>query len=409
MALHARCPNEISSQIVSFLSQHNLTSMSRVSHQMHEISQPVLYKEPCIITGSNSPPSLSILLRTLLTPGRETLSRHVRWLTLHWTDMQYVPSQQSEREDALLTAAASSLGIANPLTSAGAQVVLLLHLLTRLHTLHVIPPHDRDSLDEFLSTDHAIPAALQSVREFRWYSADSASGVSPTMLLTLLRLPSIRIIDIHMVAEIEVPFPITNGDAATNAMGTSTATHLEFTFGDISSWSLTRIMRVPRALTHFTYRAISGNRMGFGDMEFGLAPMQSTLQHLDLDLFRCIGRRFHGAVQSVPICSLREWPVLRNVRCSLMVLVGQDKSRLADVLPRGLRALETVIDSFWTAEEVVHETVVMLQRKNEMLVGLKSVAVHVDWPKRPDIVERLGTACRGVDVELVEGRAKPFL
>lgn len=407
MALHVRCPHEISGHIVSFLSQHDLTSMSRVCHQLQQISQPLLYKEPCIITGSHPQPSLIIFLRTILTPGREKLATHVRWLTLHWTDTMYLPDEQTADGIELFTAAASSLGLAGPSHSGGAQAVLLMHLLPRLHTLHVIPAHDRDKFDEFISGDYTIPAGLQLLREFRWYSADRHSGVSPTMLLRLLRLPCIHTIDVHMVTEIESPSSL--ADAATKAIGTSAATHLEFTFGDISINTLQLILKIPRALTHFTYRGIAGNLDALPEVGSALASLKNTLQHLDLDLFRCINRGPQGASQSESIGSLREWPVLRNVRCSLMALLGKESSRLADVLPFGLHALETVGDPHWTVEEVVHEVVVMLQRKQTMLPGLKTVAVHVDWPKSPEVMGQLWVACVSAGVELVQVRARPFL
>lgn len=391
MALHVRCPHEISGHIVSFLSQHDLTSVSCVCHQLQEISQPVLYKEPFIITGSQPQPSLILFLRTILTPGREKLATHVRWLTLHWTETMYLPDERTADGIELFTAAAYSFGVVGPCHSGGAQAVLLIHLLPRLHTLHVIPAHDRDKFDEFIADDYVMPAGLQLLREFRWYSADRHSGVSPAVLLRLLRLPCIRTIDVHMVTEIESPSRVL--DAATEAIGTSAATHLEFTFGDISLNSLTPILKIPRALTHFTYRGIAGNLAALPDVGSALAPLRSSLQHLDLDLFRCINRSPQGAAQSESIGSLREWPVLRNVRCSLMALLGKEPSQLADVLPFGLHALETVGDSFWTVEEVAREVVVMLQRKQSMLPGLKTVAVHVDWLKSPEMVGRLEVAC----------------
>lgn len=407
MAFHVRCPHEISAHILSFLTQHDLTSTSRVSRQLYEISQLLLYIEPCIITGSKFPPPLYLFLRTLLTPGHETIAAHVRWLTVHWTDVQQNYSGQPDTEITLFTLAASALGLPDPLTSGAAQVVLLLHLFPRLRILHVIPAHDRDKLDEFLSADNATPLGLQSLREFRWYSADRRRGVSPTMLLTLLGLPSIRIIDVHMVTELESLFPAP--DAATLAMATSAATHLEFSFGEISTWTLSRILKVPRALTHLTYRAISGNHSSLSEVADSLAPLRSTLQHLDLDLFRCISRDHHGAWQTESLGSFREWPVLRNVRCSLMALLGKDETRLADVLPRGLRALETVSDPFWTVEEAVCEVMAMLARKHVMLPHLRTVAVHVYGPKSQELVGRLGAACTAAGVELVEGHAYPFV
>lgn len=396
MVFHVRCPHEISAHIVSYLSQQDLTSTARDSRQLHDICQPLLYKEPCIITGTQLPPSLYIFLRTLLSPGREILATHVRWLTVHWTNQDADLLLQPAVDTALLTSSASSLGLPNPLFDSSACVVLLLHLLPRLHTLHVIPAHDRDKLDQFLS---GAPTALQSLREFRWYSANRHSGVSPGMLLALLRLPRIRIIDVHMVTRLP---------PATLAERTSCVTHLEFSFGGLSARSLALVLAVPRALTHFTYRAVAGNRASMAELADALRPVRETLQHLDLDVFRCIGSVPSGVCGDGSIGSLRTWPALRSVRCSLAVLVGSEES-LVDVLPGGLCALETIQDPVWSVEKVVREVEAVVLGMKTAVPRLATVAVHVDCQKSEVIMVRLKDACVAEGVRLVEGREKPFL
>lgn len=396
MAFHVRCPHEISAHIVSYLPQSDLATISRVSHQLYTISQPLLYKEPCIITGNQSPVSVYIFLRTLLTPGGEELVNHVRWLTLHWTNQEMDLLREPDTDTLLLTRRAASLGLPDPIWHSSALVVLLLRLLPRLQTLHVVPAHDRDHLDEFISTNRS---ALQSLREFRWYSANWQSGVTPRMLFALLALPCIRIIDVHMVTELPLVAP---------APGSSLATHLEFSFGQLSARSLGLVLLVPRALTHFTYRAVSGHRTSMAKLAEALRPVRDTLQHLDLDLFRCIGSSPGGVRDDGSIGSLKTWPALRSVRCSLVALVGSGE-RLVDVLPLGLRALETVEDHVWKVEEVVREVVALVVGKQTAVPRLCTVAVHVGGRKSEELMVRLKGACVAGGVRLVEGTEKPFL
>lgn len=326
-------------------------------------------------------------------------------LSIEWTG-EYSLTSQPASDTAPLTTTASALGLNDPFASAGSQALLLLHLLPRLNTLYIIPPDTPDHFDEFIlalepRTSLTLPMALQSLSEVKWYSGDSQGGMNPSILLSLLQLPRIRTIEVHIVSTIDGPFPGSDGVAA--VARTSAVTELDFSFIDISSSLLTRILLIPRALTHFTYRAVSGNRMDISELRAALTPLRNTLQSLDLDMFRCISCDQHGEWQKETIGSLREWPVLRHVGCSLMLLLGIDVSRLAEVLPFSLQTLETMGDPFWSVDEVVHEIVVMVKRKDEMLPRLTRVAAHVDAIKTPEMMERLGGACEMAGVELVVG------
>lgn len=407
MALHKRCPDEISVQILSGLSTQDLTSTSRTSRHLHEISQPLLYKKPYLTTALQPPPSLYIFLRTLLTPGREILATYVKMLSIEWTG-EYNLTSQPASDTAPLNTAASALGLNDPFASEGSQALLLMHLLPRLNTLHIIPPHTPDHFEEFIlaleprTSSLTLPMAFQSLAEVRWYSGDSLGGINPSVLLSLLQLPRIRKIELCIVSTIDGPFPGSDGAAA--VAGTSAVTELDFVCRDISGWLLTRILLIPRALTHFTYRAVSGNHLDLSMLRAALTPLRNTLQSLDLDLFRCISCDHHGEWQKETIGSLREWPVLRHVGCSLMALLGMDVSRLAEVLPCSLQTLETMADPFWPVDEVVGEIVVMVKRKDEMLPRLRRVVVHVDEVKTPEMMEMLSGACETAGVELIVSR-----
>lgn len=340
------------------------------------------------------------------------LATNVKTVTVDWTDGEHNPAGQPESDIKLFTAAASSLSLANPYSladpfaSAGGQVVLLLHLLHRLHRLTVIPARDPDQFAIFMSMQHLLPptmrlpVALQSLSEVVWYTGWRDSGVTPTILLSLLKLPRIRMIDVQICSIIRRPFPASNATIA--AIGTSPVTHLELSFSGTSSWRLTPILLIPRALTHFTYRTTCGNHIAICDLRQALVPLQSTLQHLYLDLFESVEMSEYGARQKESLGSFREWSVLRHLGCSLIVLLAEDRSRLADVLPSGLQTLETVFDPFWKLNEVVREVVVMLERKHEMVPCLRQVGVHLDTPKSPEMMEWLTGACQVAGVELVE-------
>lgn len=144
------------------------------------------------------------------------------------------------------------------------------------------------------------------------------------------------------------------------------------------------------------------------ELAAALRPVRETLRHLDLDVFRCVGRKASGVCGNDSIGSLREWPALRSVRCSLAVLVGIE-GKLVDVLPLRLEALETVEDPLWTVAEVVGEVLEVVRSKQRAVPRLRTVAVHVGRGKSGEVMRPLRDACVAGGVRLVEGCEKPFV
>ncbi|KAL0636970.1 hypothetical protein Q9L58_004073 [Maublancomyces gigas] len=194
-------------ELLSLLSCTDLASTSRVSRRVHDVSEPLLYKAPELDKIRENPsaagptrPSLEILLRTLLTPGRERLGSHVRSLRLKLDNN--TPDPACEYPDgtiAFLTSKAPKLGINNLPRSQGAQLMLLLDLLPRLHDLHITPPNSRDCFTRFLNPIVAmetLPRGLQSLRDIHYERTVNSSVVQSKRLLLLFKLPSIRSIDV---------------------------------------------------------------------------------------------------------------------------------------------------------------------------------------------------------------------
>lgn len=383
--------------IISCLSGPDLTSVSLVSHEWQSIAQPLLYREPYMDFTDEVPSPLYLFLRTLLSAGGEALAGHVRSLILCWASFESEPPAEPESDLALFTDATSRHGLGDPFASDGAQVALLMHLLPCLHALHIRPGEDNE-FDQLLESHHAtkstasLPLALQSLCEFSWHSGDSDSGVGSGTLLALMRLPCIRLIDVQIVDEIESPFP--GASDATTILPESAVTNLNFSYGQISGPCLTRILKLPRALTHFSYRSMFGNTFTLAELDTAMEPLKHTLCHLDLDLFDLQPmQEFDPSEDSTTLGSLREWPALRSVRISLLPLVGLELSQsLAGLLPAGLRALQVIRDPFWQIEDVVNEVVAMLEQKEAMLPLLVKLAVDMGWTPCEAEVERLRAA-----------------
>lgn len=401
MALFKHLPHEILIEIFSLLCCIDLASTSRVSHRLRAVSEPLLYRSPSLYISDEEHVSQNfyMFLRTLLTPGCEVLATHVRHLTLEWDDLEHTP----EPEIALFKAAASRLGITQPVVSGGGQAVLLLHLLPRLQILEVDPPETPDAFSTFMDMQRDVlhtqmlPLGLQSLRE---YFCCWTGGVSPRTLLALLKLPCIRTIIVRFSNEPDFLSAMVDPDI------TSTVTNLRLLNSIVSSSSLACILKIPRALEQFAFFVRGFDLLSFGN---ALEPLRNTLQSLTLD-FQCVCSRNYMAaadeISTYPIGSLREWPVLYTVRCSMVALLGMgpqgDPPRLLEyVLPATIRELEILSDQYWPPEEVVDHVVLLLERKEVMVPKLQKVVVLNNWNRDPER-QRLKDACEAVDVELVD-------
>lgn len=195
--------------------------------------------------------SLEIFLRTLLTSGREALASYVRTLRFEWEDMKLDSAHWSTfstpRQESQLTA--SELP-----TSQGRQLMLLLNPLPRLQFLQFSLPYYRHTLRRFLESagnNGAIPCGLKSLREILCPLTDDSNGVHHRTFKVFSKLPQIRHIEVANIIKfyfLDIP--------VAGSAPSSTLTHLRFTHAGIPNWVLSGILRVPNALTHFSYSMV---------------------------------------------------------------------------------------------------------------------------------------------------------
>lgn len=404
-------PYETLVETLSLLSCADLLSATRVSCRLHHISQPLLYKAPCLTKTPSSGaarPSLEIFLRTLLTPGRESLASHVRSLSLQWDGIVAEPASQYPTDSiAVITAMASKLNIRNPLKSQGAQLMLLLDLLPRLHVLRLSPPNSRSSFTRLLEASMAagmLPRGLQSLREIHCPRADTGNEISPVRLLKFFKLPCIRSIDVPSVDRYNLSVPTMEAAAAT-----SPVTHLRLSHATSSLWVLGYVLGVPIALTHFSYSAVSDGCFNLPCFMATLAPLRPSLQYLHLD-FGDVGFTSSDEEEEFQLPydegSLREWPVLRTLSCSLMPLLGKEERegspRLANVLPPSLRELEVLQDCHWEIWQGANQVVEMLAQKESAVPHLEKLAMVMGWGGSQRVVYELTAACEVAGVSFVK-------
>lgn len=406
MAVFQQLPDELVLQILSSVDLSDLVHASLVSHRMRNISQPLLYREPSLITSNQYPSSLQLLIRTLLDPRSEALATHVRCLIVDWDDGGML---EDESDQALFTAAMRRIGISFDYNSLCAQVILLLHLLPQLHSLQFLPPGEFDYFEDCMNLLHPekpiteLPIAFQSLREFGYERGSFSHGLSVMTLLGLLKLPYIRSIDTTLDRWINFWDDTNVNTAAATAVATSAVTHLRLTRGTLSISTLSQILKIPRALTHFSYhpRCVS-IRYNFRGLGRALQPLRGSLTHLVLD-FWTQDARPTNRLSIRTIGSLRDWPALRSVHCTLLPLLGsafpRQSRHLADVLPAGIRELEIERDQYWTPGEVVSELLLLLEQREAMVPALKKVAVYRHI-KTPEVREKLTVACEEAGVEL---------
>lgn len=192
--------NEILHDILSRLHRQDLVRSSHVCQLMRNSSQSLLYRRLCL-TSRPSPgmhvPRLHMFVRSLLIPGGERIATCVRNLTI---ECDNYGTKQTSGDLPLFTEALSRLGLEKTQSISEDVHMILLHLIPKLHTLHLFPPQFNDSLDQLMGSFRALrpisalPIALQSLREFHWCSKSYYARVGTEALLVLLRLPNISFI-----------------------------------------------------------------------------------------------------------------------------------------------------------------------------------------------------------------------
>lgn len=401
MSVLEQLPLEISGEILSYLPCADLLKISRLSHYMHAVSQPLLYKTPHLTSADGkTKSSLQIFLEALLSPGGEKLATYVRSLHVQW-DSQY----KSETDISLLTEAASRLGLHLPLTWEDGQLVLLLHLLPRVLDLELSPPGEGDDrvLDLIASQTPEIrgtpiPLGLRHLRRFRCTPNHAYNGVNPRTLLTLLQMPTMRDLDVRIIDTDALTLPDFDAAACTSAI-----THLRLWGTDLSAESLTRILAVPAALTHLTYFA-QGTAFHVADFGAALLSLKNTLQALHLDFYG-IARPWNIPSDGA-IGSLRGWPALHIVRGSMMGFLGRGQTPvvpvLADVLPEGITEFEILRDRYWLVAEVKDLMMQLVRQKAACVPALQVMAADLGGRGALRSVVALADACAEEGVVLVD-------
>lgn len=391
-------PLEVCTEILSHLPSADLARACRVSRQMHAISLRVLYTAPTLSrrTGWTYPTSLHILLRTLLSPGGDRLAAHIRSLSLMWDHIDdqtpQCPADTALFSDAIQELRLDQSILGDPVRWQGVRFVLLLHLVPRLQVLELGTPYNRDAFDGFMQNPGTFDV-LQQLRAFQHHPDSRAANLDSATFFALLRLPLLRTIDVSIaegpnICPANAPEP-----------GSSAITSLSLRHCSLGPASVQQILLLPAALTHFSLYLESSDR-NFDISAFSLAPLRATLQYLRVDLSGLVHYPLTVNPPRRTIGSLRDWPALRTVRCSLMGLLGRERravaGRLAEVLPPSLRELEILPERYWAGRPKVDKVVEMLHEKDAMIPAWEKLVMRVGTAG-----ELLKEACVEAEVVLV--------
>lgn len=236
----------------------------------------------------------------------------------------------------------------------------------------------------------ALPLGLRRVRDVRFYLQHVGNTAHPAVLLLLAGLPRLHTLDVRFLNELDEDDGVA---AVCGAEGVSEMVCLRLGYGGVPTWAFEMLLPLARSLTHFAYGDVaSGGLRGFEAARVGRAlyGARETLRSLVL-CFREVeegevvhdGREEHS--QTV-LGSLREWPVLRSVRCSMAPLLGRGACRLVDVLPRVLTRLVVECDELWEEERTREEVVDLFKRRREVgMLWLEVVSVPRGWGGLEDV------------------------
>lgn len=393
MDLLQNLPNELLVQTLSYLPNCDLASTSQVSRRLLHISLPLLYREPHLVTAYHAPTSPEIFLNTLLTPSCESFARYVRCVTIDWRNRGFGPLATSKP---FLLEFIARLTPGQLYLSEVRCVVLLMRQLPHLQALHLLrskdcaEPRTLLELNPSLDALDTIPPTSHSLRDFTYQWTVPTDWIETTNLLTLLRLPHIRSIDLSSLPR----FGLSPDEAAlvTAAAATSSLTHLTLRSGTFPIASLQSLLKIPRGLTHFSYFTGSGYR-GFRlrDLGLAMAPLRHTLTSLVLDI-RANHLWERTGHPRTSVGSFRDWVALRRVKWTLLPELDGDGRGLAEALPIGVRELEILDDALTPVGEAVEEVVRVLGDKG-VAPALERVAVYTARNKEKKLRKRLRKAC----------------
>lgn len=383
-------PNELLRKIFSYLGTEALACISMVSRHLNATADPCLYRSPWVTYAG-----LRNLIRTILS--RPMLANYVRSVSLYPENSETLPLV-----DPILQISADTFGLEDPLDMTGAQIILLLYILPRLESLAITSIEldiSGDLLDRYrFQPAITLPIGLQSLRNIgchRFLTGD----MSPDTLLTILLLPSIHTIEMW-------GFETWDTDDLYQFEGTSKVKDLQFRQGNVDAPTFARILKVPIALERFAYgHSFPGSPLWFDAPEIGkiLGTHRATMQLIDV----CFVKDDTGfledgsAVQGV-IGSLREWPVLVELRCDLTLLLGKKPkaavSRLVDVLPIVIQEFWIRGDRFWKKKEIADEVKHMLEMREAY--GLRSLKVLKVAEYMRELRDLLKAPCEAAGVYL---------
>lgn len=321
-------PVELLRQILANLDPASLRKISLVSRLFNTLAEPFHYAS----LGTYSQPP-AWLLRTLSTlVSRPDLARHVRCITFwYWAERYPTPSNCL-----LFSAKAAELGIPDIGWWDDAQALFLLHLVPAVQELSFNnTPLLRTFLEQTVNTP-VSQVPFQSLLKFT-----SHAPVTLTMLLALMRLPSMRCVTVDMPYRDAYTHDQSAVQSLAGYAGQSSVTELALHNGETPNSILQLILQIPRALTSFSYMY---------DREYGCISntpgLHTVLQHLQPALASLsIGGLYAIGVSEpseVGVGSLLHWPALTTLECSLPALLGARHTssvRLLDVLPVGIRRL----------------------------------------------------------------------
>lgn len=372
-------PNEILSQIFFRLPVIDLLSTSLVCQRFRRNSVAPLYATTALVVGQDRG-ALQQLTRVLL--AIPALGTHVRALQLY-------PSHPAS--------ATTDLRVAfdDLLPTLGTELAIFLPLLPRLRTIEIWPTDASFNLSstytQLTSAVHAGTLQLHALREFH---SPEHTNLTTAFFLALLRLPSMRALVVSIEDHgVESPALVS---AALAAAGTSSVTDLGLLDIDLTPATFAALLRVPRAIGRLCFNSPPQHRpfslRVFGKALDAIAASPSLLNlHLSMQqdgLFDA-----HDGVGS-----LRGWARLRCLGGPMVALVGRGQRAvgLADVLPRGLRALDITGDVYWEGDSVVKELLVLFEA--QVMDAL--VELRCPMPEEEENAERLEVACGKAGVKL---------
>lgn len=409
MACFTDLPNEVLCDIFSDLGQEEFAGLCLASRRLRSVAEPFLYHKVSLSTLSTTVHAFESFQRT--SNSRPELLKGIKSLALRWDQDPithwYPPFEMTRPPPAdswLLGVVMSLFGVKSEPTIEGKYIMPLLRQLPHLEVLHLRPSRSLDIFHKNLPFGD-LPR-FECLREVRCDWAYSSGTVGYTTLLFLMMLPSLRTLEMRLVCGLGRPI---SEIIPNRCFGKSGVTHLRLSYGSISPGSLEELLRVPRALTHFSYNSLPVDLFEFREVGLVLERIcRPTLQFLELTLGLANYRWFSFTVISFPISSLRSWPVLWSVKSSLALLLGKgpnewpSQGHLIGILPGVIRELEIEIDRYWTATEIAAEVAEMLRLKgtgdfSELALLTIPVDVH-------DAAPWLGAACDVVGVKLVLSR-----